>query len=135
MEGIIPPQGGIEAKWMEYKGRKVKVPTLKTQGRIRRLREGTLGVMGAQLWNSLPMQIRNYGGFDTSLQGFKSILGPYIRVVPDKPRDNQGGWFPNPVNEAGQYSNSLTHWRPWLQKNVHTIVGQDHDLHRSKITQ
>ena len=116
LEGIIPPQGGIEAKWMEYKGRKVKIPTLKTQGRIRRLREETLGVQGAHLWNSLPMQFRNYGGFDTSLQGFKSILGSYLRLVPDKPRDNQGGWFPNPVNEAGQHSNSLTHWRPWLQK-------------------
>ena len=116
LEGIIPPQGGIEAKWMEYKGRKVKIPTLKTQGRIRRLREGTLGVQGAHLWNSLPMQIHNYGGFNTSLQGFKAILGSYLRLVPDKPRDNQGGWFPNPVNETGQHSNSLTHWRPWLQK-------------------
>ena len=62
------------------------------------------------------MQIRNYGGFDTSLQGFKAILGSYLRLVPDKPRDNQGGWFPNPVNETGQHSNSLIHWRPWLQK-------------------
>ena len=116
LEGIIPPQGGIEVNWTEYKGRKVKVPTLKTQGRIRRLREGTLGVAGAQLWNSLPMTVRNYGGADTSLQGFKSLLGQYLRLVPDKPRDNPGGWFPNPVNEMGQFSNSLAHWRPWLQK-------------------
>ena len=57
-----------------------------------------------------------WGREDTSLQGFKSILGSYLRLVPDKPRDNPGGWFPNPVNETGQYSNSLTHWRPWLQK-------------------
>ena len=63
------------------------------------------------------MQVRNYGGPDTSLQGFKSILGSYLRLVPDKPRDNQGGWFPNPVNEVGQFSNSLTHWRPWLQRS------------------
>ena len=117
LEGIIPPQRGIEAKWMEYGGRKVKVPTLKTQGRIRRLREGTLGVQGALLWNSLPMQIHNYRGYGTSLQGFKAILGSYLRLVPDKPRDNQEGWFPNLVNEVGQYSNSLTHWRPWLQKH------------------
>ena len=89
---------------------------MKTQGRIRRLREGTLGVAGAQLWNSLPMTVRNYGGADTSLQGFKSLLGQYLRLVPDKPRDNPGGWFPNPVNEMGQFSNSLAHWRPWLQK-------------------
>ena len=63
------------------------------------------------------MQVHDYGGPDTSLQGFKSILGSYLRLVPDKPRDNQGGWFPNPVNEVGQFSNSLTHWRPWLQRS------------------
>ena len=56
LEGIILPQGGIEAKWIPYKGRKVSVPTLKTQGRKRRLREGTLGVQGEHLRNSLPMK-------------------------------------------------------------------------------
>ena len=99
----------------EYKGRMCTVPPIKSKGRVRKLREGSMGIQGVLLLNSLPMSVRNYGGPGTSLNGFKGVLGRYLKLVPDKPRDLSGGWMPNPTNSAGIHSNSLVHWRHFLQ--------------------
>ena len=40
------------------------------------------------------MNIRNYGGADTSLDGFKAVLGHYLNMIPDKSRDIKGVWYP-----------------------------------------
>ena len=109
MEGIIPMQGGLECKMRDYKGRMCIVPSIESRGKARTLREGSMGVQGELLWNSLPMSVRNYGGPGTSLNGFKGVLGRYLKLVPDKPRDLSGGWMPNPTNSAGIHSNSLVH--------------------------
>ena len=81
----------------EYKGRMYIIPPIKSKGRVRKLREGSMGVQGSLLWNSLPMSVRNYGGPGTSLDGFKRTLGSYLEQIPDKPRDLSGGWMPNPI--------------------------------------
>ena len=62
-----------------------EVSNLKSKGRARAIREGSMGVKGSHLWNSLPMSIRNYRGYGTSLNGFKGVLGRYPWLVPDKP--------------------------------------------------
>ena len=117
LEGIIPTQGGIKGEMREYKGRMCIIPPIKSRGRVRKLKEGIMGVRGSLLWNSLPASIRNYGGPGTSIDGFKRILGRYLEEVPDKPRDLSGGWMPNPIAPSGLHSNSLVDWRPFLQRN------------------
>ena len=100
---------------MRYKYLICTVSPIKSKGKVRTLREGSMGIQGALLWNSLPMSLRNYDGPGTSLNRFKEVLGRYLKQVPDKPRDLSGGWMPNPTNNAGIHSNSLVHWRPLLQ--------------------
>ena len=51
------------------------------------------------------------------LEGFKRTLGHYLKAIPDLPRDPAGGWWPDPTDHQGRNSNSLHHWRPYLQKN------------------
>ena len=117
LEGIIPVQGGIKGEMREYKGRMCIIPPIKSKGRVRKLRKGSMGIQGSLLWNSLPMSVRNYGGPGTSLDGFKRILGNYLDQVPDKPRDLSGGWMPNPITPSGLHSNSLVDRCPFLQRN------------------
>ena len=50
------------------------------------------------------------------MNGFKRLLGTYIDAIPDLPHDPAGGWMPNPTDNHGRSSNSLYHWRPFLQK-------------------
>ena len=35
------------------------------------------------------------------------LSGWYLGMIPDKPRDAKGGWYPNPVDTKGHFSNSL----------------------------
>ena len=50
------------------------------------------------------------------MDGFKKLLGTYIDTIPDLPHDPAGGWWPDPTDNHGRNSNSLYHWRPFLQK-------------------
>ena len=114
---MIPVQGGIKSQLRVYKGRMCIIPKIKSKGRVMNLREESMGVQGAHLWNSLPMSIRIYGSGDTSMNGFKAVMGVYLRMMPDKPRDVTGGWYPNPTDTKGHFSNSLMFWSKLLQQS------------------
>ena len=50
---------------------------------VRRAREGSLGVRGAQLFNILPAHIRSCDA--TTIDAFKILLDDYLHTVPDQP--------------------------------------------------
>ena len=93
-------------------------PTIKAASKAKSLKESSFTIQAAKLFNSLPQSIRNYRTADGgTLEGFKRTLGTYIDAIPDLPRDPAGGWMPDPTDSLGRSSNSLHHWRPFLQKN------------------
>ena len=55
-------------------------PKIRRQGQ--ESQKESMGVQGAYLWKSLPMEIRNYGGPDCSLQDFKLVLDDYLKTYP-----------------------------------------------------
>ena len=115
---MVPQQGNIKAMWKPYKGRLVEAPPTKANSRAKSLREASFTVQAGKLFNSLPESIRNYRTADGGmLEGFKRTLGHYLKAIPDLPRDPAGGWWPDPTDHQGRNSNSLHHWRPYLQKN------------------
>ena len=118
LEGLVPQQGNIRGIWRPYKGRLVDIPTIKSTSKARLLREASFTIQGGKLFNSLTQSIRNYRTADGgTLEGFKRTLGNYLQAIPDLPRDPGGGWMPDPTDQSGYSSNSLHHWRPFLQKN------------------
>ena len=93
-------------------------PTIKASSKAKSLKESIFTIKAVKLFNSLPQSIRNYRTADGgTLEGFKRTLGTYIDTIPDLPRDPAGGWMPDPTDSLGRSSNSLHHWRPFLQKN------------------
>ena len=68
-------------------------------------------------------KLRNYRTAEgRTLEGFKRTLGNYLNAIPDLPRDPSRGWMPDPTDHQGRSSNSLHHWRPYLQKNFPSKV-------------
>jgi len=63
----------------------VKLPPFKTSipPKLRKLREGTLQIHGAKLFNSLPKEIRGLTG--CSLHKFKQNLDAFLSTIQDKP--------------------------------------------------
>ena len=101
----------------------VDTPTIKTTNKARGLREASFTIQGGKLFNSLPQSIWNYRMADGGTsEGFKRTLRHYLDAILDLPRDPAGGWMPDPMDHQGRSSNSLHHWRPFLQKNFPSKV-------------
>ena len=93
--------------WTDYKGRKVVIPSPKGKDSTRTLRNNAFTVRGGKLFNSCPMEVRNYSGKGCTTIGFKNLLQNYLKAIPDRPRDPIGKHWPEAVNIEGKPSNSL----------------------------
>ena len=85
LEGYVPNCGVDLATQNERLGRKIKIPSLKKNGRhaVQTLREQSFQINGARLFNSLPKKIRN---ITKDQELFKASLDEYLSSVPDQPR-------------------------------------------------
>ena len=70
-----------------------------------KLRDDSLLVEGAKLYNSVPMYIRAY---DDSYLGFENIIDAWLKFIPDIPRVT--GNEPEGRNFNGLPSNSIRDW-------------------------
>ena len=75
-------------------------------------------VRGGKLFNSCPMEIRNYSGEDCTTLGFRNMLQTYLMAIPDRPRDPIGKYWPEAVNMEGNPSNLLIDWQNKLQEQI-----------------
>lgn len=115
IEAHVSTNGAVTAKW-GLKGRTLVVPGLTGSAATKTLRRASFTFRSAMLYNSLPRELRDYGGAGTTPTGFKSMLDTYLELVPDQPRDLVGGHLPAAVDiNTGVNSNSLVHWRSFLQ--------------------
>ena len=107
LEKKVPNCGVEVAKENERLGRMCAIPALQKNGRqaIQTLREQTLQIEGARLFNCLPKKIREIH----SMEDFKDQLDQWLATVPDQPR--MGGLTPTAVcSVTGRQSNSLLAW-------------------------
>ena len=82
---------------------------------VARLRKNGFHYKACSLFNSLPKWVREVKG--SNVEKFKQTLNRYLSVVPDRPRDASGGYYPDPYDQIGQtYSNSLVHWGVLLRE-------------------
>ena len=102
------PNCGIEISTEEGRlGRKCQIPKLKRNGRkaIQSLREHTLQIEGARLFNCIPKRLREMH----NQEEFKDGLDQWLTTIPDEPRI--GGLTPSAVcSVTGRQSNSLLAW-------------------------
>ena len=75
-------------------------------------------VRGGKLFNSCPMEVRNYSGKGCTTIGFKNLLQNYLKAIPDRPRDPIGKHWPEAVNLEGKPSNSLIDWQHKLKEQI-----------------
>ena len=88
LEGIVPNLGSdsnIVPNHSARRGRSCKVPHVPPQAptRIQTLRNESFAIKGPRIFNSLPMNIRNFTG--GTVDAFKSRLDAYLKTVPDQP--------------------------------------------------
>ena len=84
LENLVPNVGVAGANSLRN-GRTCIIPTLKRDAtqRIQNLRESSLAVHGARLFNCLPKNLRDMSG--QSIDTFKRNLDKFLRFVPDEP--------------------------------------------------
>ena len=103
LEGISP-NCGLESGESERRGREIKVPKVKANGRIQTLREASFQVHGAKLFNCLPKSIRNIK--KVSVDQFKYKLDLFLQSIPDEPF--LPGYISSACNQiTGNPSNSI----------------------------
>ena len=109
---MVPNINIVTKNELRY-GLKVEIPKLSgSVGSIRSIRERTINVAGAKMFNSMPKLIREYTG---DLKGFKVLLDLYLAEIPDCPIIN--GYTSHNLDENSKPSNSLIHWN----KNLNNI--------------
>ena len=116
LSGVVPNPGGFNSKWT-HRGRFIEIPPFpkKCPPFAKKVREQTFTHRAARLFNSCPAFVRNYEG---STLGFKNILTSYIKKVPDKQRSQHTGIMPAATDQVAHIkSNSLVHWRTFLEKH------------------
>jgi len=93
LEGQVPNitsvVGGlnkITAKWHPRRGREciLKAVNRSSPKQVQRLIDASLPVHGQQLFNTLPLEIRNIMG--CTVDSFKRRLDRYLKTIPDEPQ-------------------------------------------------
>ena len=105
LEGLVP-NPGILTRDPGTKGRIIKIPSLCTRSsaRVRTLREASLNIHGARLFNALPKSIRDIKSCD--ILQFKEKLDCFLSKIPDQPKI--GTLIPDCCDQmTAQPSNSL----------------------------
>ena len=114
LENIVPnltvERNEIKTTTSLRSGRQCVIPTISKSAttRISSLREGSLCVNGAQLFNALPKHIRNLTGVE--LPEFKKKLDEFLSTIPDEPQS------PGYTAARQAKSNSLLHM---IRNTVH----------------
>ena len=107
IEGRVPNCGILTNSSQEgRRGRLCQIPPVSRTAttRIQSLREATLQVNGARLFNCLPAEIRNIT--KCSEIKFKEELDKFLTNIPDQPMT--GGLLPHVIDPVtGRHSNSL----------------------------
>ena len=85
LEGLVPNPEVTQSD-PGTKGRQVKIPALKTKAssKIKSLREASLQVHGAKMFNLLPQHIRDTSKCEVAV--FKEKLDQFISKIPDEPK-------------------------------------------------
>ena len=88
LEGLVPNLAGrseLRPKTSLRYGRMCSLPprTMSASSRLQSLRDGSFGVNGPQLFNSLPPHLRNLTGIETL--EFKKELDKFLLTVADEP--------------------------------------------------
>ena len=108
LQGLTPNCGIILSSENERLGRRLEIPRLKSNGRqaIQTLREQTLQINGARLFNIIPRESRE---IQTNKEDFKTALDKFLETIPDHPR--MGLLVPGASNKiTGRQDNSLLAW-------------------------
>ena len=83
LEGLVPNVNNKITSTLHARlGRKCVVPRV-PNGKLGKIREASLAVHGAKLFNVLPKPLRNMSG--VKLDTFKSALDRYLKAIPDEP--------------------------------------------------
>ena len=100
------PSLNLEIKNDPRFGTKIKIPKLSGKiSSVRSIRERTVNINGARIFNSMPRIIRDYNG---DFPGFKSLVDIYLMEIPDCPIVE--GYTSHNLDNGNNPSNSIIDW-------------------------
>ena len=112
MEGLLP--GSQWVNQVETRKGRVIIP-LNVSNMVMKLRQESFFHQAGLLFNSCPRFVRDTTG--VSLDVFKNRLNKFLRWMPDHPRDQSSGCFPQAYDGIKQTpSNSIIHWRFLMER-------------------
>ena len=104
-EGLVPNISSTNALKFRNHGRhgcKCEVPNFPMRGRARKARDNSFALTACNLWNSLPVYVREISGKEVGY--FKKKLDKALALYPDVPRCSD---FGHSYDRNGRKSNSL----------------------------
>ena len=83
---ISPDHNGIQTKWHIRRGRTCRIPVVNPRAptAIKTIRYSSFAILGPQLFNTLPAEIRNLTA--CTVDSFKRSLDKYLKSIPDEPQ-------------------------------------------------
>ena len=85
LEKIVPNINNSITSYNHIRhGRKCNIPVSNASAKLSKLREASLPIHGARLFNALPNDVRNLS--NVSVAKFKRALDNFLRLVPDEPQ-------------------------------------------------
>ena len=115
LQGTVP-NPGISYSNNDTRGRMINIPNIKyfCSSKAKQMREQSLGYHGGNMFNLLPIELRNC---HDSLEIFKTKLDAFLADIPDQPLST--GLYPEPINQTTmKHSNSLVDWIRYLKLNT-----------------
>ena len=118
MRGVVPNYG-LNFTHNLRLGPFVTIPALKgNKNRFKTLKETSLYIEGARIFNSLPKDLRLYQG---TQDNFKKYLDMYLETLPDQP-NRYKDLIPSTVDHNCKSSNTIRDWSKKLQTSGWTMV-------------
>ena len=102
------PNFGLTWDSNQRRGKMINIRTYRSDApaHAKNLIDQSLGAHGGNLFNLLPVEIRNFEG---PTDQFKALLDNFLTNIPDKPLCE--GLYPDPINKVTcKNSNSLIDW-------------------------
>ena len=90
--------------------------------RVKSMRDKSLPICAANIYNSIPNYIRNYEGDECKL--FKSLLDEFLSSLPDQPLVT--GLVTNNMDGNSKPSNSIPDW-------IRNLSGTDISFHEEEV--
>ena len=84
LENLVPNINGSISSYIHVRhGRKCRIPLIKANSKMSKIKESSLPIHGTKLFNALPKHVRDIT--NVNIEAFKTALDALLKTIPDEP--------------------------------------------------